>query len=131
MAVNVCSKSEVDVGLNLKADRIDTYPKAEITVALGILQAGIDNRVLVDAVGINGKSKLKATSNDILKIQRVAGSLVYDALELSFDMFDKTSIFKSNNVQFRIVKFKSYCFKRIYKSRNKREWYDLCECFKS
>ena len=42
--------------------------------------------------------KINATSNDILKIQRVDGSLLYDALELSFNMIDKTSILKANNV---------------------------------
>ena len=33
-----------------------------------------------------------------MKIQRVDGSLVYDALELSFNMYDKTSILEINNV---------------------------------
>ena len=37
-------------------------------------------RFLVNAVDINGKFKIDATSSDILKIQRVGGSLVYDAL---------------------------------------------------
>ena len=49
---------------------------------LSILQAGINNRVLKNAVDINGKFKINATTNDILKIQRVDGSTLYDALAL-------------------------------------------------
>ena len=59
MAVNVYNKSETDISLNLKADKIDTYPKAEVNVALSTLQAGIDNRVLINAVNINGQFKNK------------------------------------------------------------------------
>ena len=47
---------------------------------------------------MNGKFKINATSNDISKIQKVDGSTFYDALELSFNMVDKTSILKTNNV---------------------------------
>ena len=53
-----------------------------MNVALSILQAGIDNRGLSNAVDSNGNFTVTATSNDILKIQRVDGSLLYDALEL-------------------------------------------------
>ena len=38
---------------------------------LSILQAGIDRRVLINAVDINGKFKINATLNDILKIQKL------------------------------------------------------------
>ena len=36
---------------------------------LSILQAGIDRRVLINAVNINGKFEINATSTDIFKIQ--------------------------------------------------------------
>ena len=81
-----------------KVDKSDSYPKAEINVAIGILQAGIDNRVSTNAVDINGKFKINATSNDILKIQKVDGTTLYDAFELSFNNVDKTSILNINNV---------------------------------
>ena len=98
VAVNVYSKAEVDTGINLKAD--DTYLKAEVNVALSILQAGIDRRCLMNAVVGNGKFQINAVSNDMMKIQRIGGSLLYDALELSFNMADKTNIFvlTHNNV---------------------------------
>ena len=84
--------------LNSKADKLITYSKTEVNVALSTLQAGIDNRVLINAVDINGKFKLIAVSNDILKNQRVDGSTLYDSFELSFNPVDKTSISKTNNV---------------------------------
>ena len=92
VSVNAYSKSEIGIGLNFKSDKFDTYPKYEATVALSVLQAGIDRRVLINAVDSNGNCKLNATSTYMLKIQRVDGSLVYDAFELSFDIADKTSI---------------------------------------
>ena len=67
-------------------------------MALSILQAGNDRRVLINAVDINGNFKINAASNAILKIQRVGGSLVYDALELSLNMADNTSILRINNI---------------------------------
>ena len=67
MAVNAYSKSEIDIGLNLKSYTIDTYQKAEVNVALSILQAGKDRRVLINAVDINGNFKINATPNAILK----------------------------------------------------------------
>ena len=95
MAVNVYSKTESEISLNLKADKTDTYPKAEVNVAIGILQAGIDRRVLSNAVDIQSKFKINAISIDIFRIQRVDGTSLYDALELSFDMAYKTSILKN------------------------------------
>ena len=74
VAVNVYSKAEVYTGLNLKSDKCHTYPEAETNVALGILRAEIDTRGLTNAVDINGKFKINAVSNDILKIQRVDGT---------------------------------------------------------
>ena len=75
-----------------KADKTNNYPKAEMNVALSILQAGIDNRGLSNAVDSNGNFTVTATSNDILKIQRVDGSLLYDAFELSFNNVAKTLV---------------------------------------
>ena len=63
-------------------------------MALSILQAGIDRRVQINTVDIDGKFKINAVSNDILKIQKVDGSTLYDAFELSFNNVDKTSILK-------------------------------------
>ena len=65
---------------------------------LFILQAGIDRRVLINAVDINGRFKLNAITNDILKFRKVDGSILYDALEVSFNSVDKTSILKDNNI---------------------------------
>ena len=67
MAVHAYSKSEIDIGLNLKSDTVDTYQKAEVNVALSILQAGKDRRVLINAVDINGNFNINATPNAILK----------------------------------------------------------------
>ena len=39
--------------------------KSEINVALGILQAVLDNRVLLNAVDINGKFNINPVSSDI------------------------------------------------------------------
>ena len=57
-----------------------------------IVQARIDRRVLRHDVDINGKCKLNGVSDDILKIQKVDASTLYDALELSFNSIDKASI---------------------------------------
>ena len=50
-------------------------------MVLSSLQYGIGRRVLTNAVDINGKFKITGVSNDILKIQKVDGSTLYDALE--------------------------------------------------
>ena len=47
---------------------------------------------------MNGKFNMNAVSNDILKIQRVEGTTLYDAVELPFNPVDKTIILKLNNV---------------------------------
>ena len=98
VAVNVYSKSDVDAGLNLKANKLNTYPQAEINVAFGTLGAEIDNIVLMNAVDINGKFKISAVSHDILKIQRVDGTTLHDSFELSFNPVDETIIVAINNV---------------------------------
>ena len=69
-----------------------------MNVALGIMQAQIDRRVLTNAVNIQNKFKIIATTDDILKIQKVDGEILYDAFELSFNPVDKTSILKNNNI---------------------------------
>ena len=65
---------------------------------LSMSQSAIDRRVLTNAADINGRFNINATANDILKIQKVDGSTLYDSLELSFNTVDKTSILKINNV---------------------------------
>ena len=47
---------------------------------------------------INGKCKINATTNDILKIQKVNGSTLYDSLELSSNTVAKTSIFRIDTI---------------------------------
>ena len=74
-----------------KADKTNTYLKTDVDVFLSILQAGINNRVLINAVDINNNFKLNATTNDILKHQKVDGSILYDSLQLSFNTIDKIS----------------------------------------
>ena len=65
--------------MNTKADKTNTYLKTDVDVCLSIVQAGILNRVLIHAVYINGNFKLHATTNDILKNQKVDGSTLYDS----------------------------------------------------
>ena len=65
MATNVYSNSELDIALNLKSYKLTTYSTTDVNVALSSLQAGIDNRVLINDVTINGELKINATSNDI------------------------------------------------------------------
>ena len=63
--------------------------KTDVDVLVSILQAGINNRVLIHTADINGKFKINATTNDILKIQKVDGSTIYDSVEISFNIIDK------------------------------------------
>ena len=55
MATNDYSNSELDIALNLKSYTLTTYSKTDVNVALSSLQAGIDNRVLINDVNINGE----------------------------------------------------------------------------
>ena len=98
MASNVYNNNEVDIGLNLKSDKLTTYSKTDVNVALSMLQAGIDRRVQINTVDIDCKFEINGVSNDILKIQKIDGSTLYNALELSCNSVDKTSILKNNNV---------------------------------
>ena len=72
--------------------------KTDVNVLLSIVQAGINNCVLINAVDSNGKLKINENTNDILKIQKVDGSTLYDSSELSCNTIDKTSILKINNI---------------------------------
>ena len=51
--------------LNTKADKSNTDLKTDVDVFLSILQAGIDRRVLINAVDINGRFRIHAITNDI------------------------------------------------------------------
>ena len=55
MAANVYSKSELGVALNLKSTTLTTHSQTYVHVALSSLQAGTDNRVVLNADDINGK----------------------------------------------------------------------------
>ena len=72
--------------------------KSNVDVFVSILQSGIDIRVLSNAVDINGKVEMNATSTDMCKIHKVDGSTLYDSFELSFNTVDNTSISKVNNI---------------------------------
>ena len=63
-------------------------------MTLAILQAGIDRRVHINTVDIDGQFKINAISIDISKIQKVDGTTLYDSFELSCHPVDKTSILK-------------------------------------
>jgi hypothetical protein len=102
---NVYTKSEVgnlnnnsNTSLNNKADKITTYDKTETNVDLSILQAGIDTRVLINTVDINGRFKILTTTDNNFKIQRQIGTTLYDSLDLIFNDTDKTSILQVNNI---------------------------------
>ena len=83
--------------LNNKADKLNTYLKTDVDAFWSTVQAGINNRVLINAIDINCNFKILTTTNDILKIQKVDGSSLYDSLEFSFNTTDKTSIVKLNS----------------------------------
>ena len=89
MASNEYTKTDIDIGLTLNADKLNTYLQYDIDVVVSILQSGNYIRFLLNAVDINGKVKMNATSNDILKLQKVDGSTLYDALDLPFNYVDK------------------------------------------
>ena len=87
-----------NVKLNDKADKSDTYPKAEINTAILTINASLDNKCSTYAVDIQSKFKIKAISDNVLKIQKIVGSNVYDALSLEFNPENNTSTLKVNNV---------------------------------
>ena len=69
--------------LNNEADTKGTYLNTDVGVVLDILQAGINNRVLMNSVDTNGKIKLHATADTIFKKSKtLEGSTVYDSLNL-------------------------------------------------
>ena len=94
---DVYNKTNINIRLNLKSYKIHTWLNYDVHVLLSILQAGIDRRVLINAVDRNGKYKLNAITYDISKIQGVDGSTLYDDLELTFNTVDKTSMLELNH----------------------------------
>ena len=56
--------------INNKADKLETYPTAEINVALGILQAGIHRKVGITVVDIDGKFKIMVCQMIYLKFKK-------------------------------------------------------------
>ena len=100
--------------LNTKADKTTTCLKTDVDVLLYILQAGINNRILIKSVDINGKFKTNATTNDILNTQKVDGSTLYDSLELSFNTVDKTSILKLNNINILASLASKFSYNNVY-----------------
>jgi hypothetical protein len=87
-----------DTSLNNKAYKSTTSDTTETNVYLSILQAGIDNKVLINTVDINGKFKIITTTDDNFKIQRTIGTTLYDSLDLIFNDTDQTTILKVNNI---------------------------------
>ena len=81
-----------------KAGKTGTYLKTDVDVLLSMLQAGIDRRALINAVDINGRFKLTATSNAILKSQKVDGSTLYDSWQFSLNDVDDTISLKVRNI---------------------------------
>ena len=59
---------------------------------LSILQAGIYRTVGSNVVDVDGRFKIIGVPNDIFKTQTVDGSILHDALDLSFNSIDTTSI---------------------------------------
>ena len=71
-APNVYTKQEItefDItvanSLNAKADKINTQLKTDVDVFLSILQAGINNRVLIIYIDTNGNYNINAISDNI------------------------------------------------------------------
>jgi hypothetical protein len=63
------------------------------------IATGLNNRVLNSVVNIEGKFKMTTSAdNNILKIQKVIGLTPYDALDLSCNTGDKTSILTISNI---------------------------------
>ena len=65
---------------------------------LHTLQDGVNNRVLLNAVDSNGTFEIHTTSTGILKFEKVDGSILYDASELSFNSVDTSSMLNINNI---------------------------------
>ena len=75
----------------------------------------------MNAVDINGKFKINAITNDILKVQKVDGSILYDVVQFSFNTVDQTNMFKLNNIDIlsSLASKASSSNVYIYKTRNK------------
>ena len=97
----VYDNTDIDIGFNLKAYELNTQffkNKNDVDVFLYILRPGLHKCVLTNTVDTNGKFKINASATDIFKIQKVDGSILHDALQLSFNTVDTSSILKTNNV---------------------------------
>jgi hypothetical protein len=85
--------------ISTKQNSVTCYLKSEMDVYLAGLNAGINTRVSKSVVGIDGKFKITTSEeNNSLKIQKVICLTPYDALDLSFNTEDKTSILYINNI---------------------------------
>ena len=51
---------------------------------------------------------------EILKMQKVDGSTLYDSLELSFNTVDKTSILKLNNINILASLASKFSYNNVY-----------------
>ena len=83
------STVDLDYVLNLKSSKTNTHLQYDINVVLGILQAGRYKQVGANVVNVDGKFNINAVSNHVLKIQKVDGSILYDALELYLNMVEQ------------------------------------------
>ena len=72
--------------------------KAMKMFVLSIWQAGINTCVLSNTVDSNGKFKITTSSDNNFKTQTNIGTTRYDALELSVNTIDKTSILTVTNL---------------------------------
>ena len=75
------------------------------------MEASINTEVGINVVDIDGQIQINATTIDILKLQKVDGSTLYESLDLSFNTVDKTSMFKISNVDsLASLRVKNFCF---------------------
>jgi hypothetical protein len=72
--LNNSSNNNSTTSLDSKANQTNTYTKTEMNVNLSILQAAVDNRVLICTVDINGRFKLSTSQDHTFKIQRKIGT---------------------------------------------------------
>jgi hypothetical protein len=85
--------------INNKQTNGTCYLNSEMDVYLSGLTTGINTRVSNSVVDIEGKFKITTSEdNNILKTQNIIGLTPYDALQLSFNTVDKTSILSVNTI---------------------------------
>ena len=98
IASAVYNKTDTDIGLNIKSYKNNTYLQSDINDFYGTIEAGIDRTVPFNNVNVDGKFKIIATSGNVLHMQSVNGSFMYNVLALTFNPVDGTSIQKVNHV---------------------------------